>query len=232
MAELLACPFCRQLYPSAETRSCPECGVALVRMDRLPPSHDAELEDLAAGAQPSPDDRTLAWNDFRYGRGGVIAVAACGLAAFFLPWVALTRPEALSLSGFDLARRAGWLWGGAIGWFLLIPLIWTRRTPGRLRGVRGISAVFAAMTLLEVVVLIGLPPKPRAYAVEFSTQFGLYLSGLLSVAGVALALRLGGPPTKPGGRATTAGGLDPPGTTPERPARQGSKAAGRKRVLH
>ena len=231
MAELLACPFCRQLYASAETRSCPDCGVRLVRMNLLPPSHEAELEDLAAGTRPSPDDRTMAWNDFRYGRGALLAVAACGLAAFFMPWVAMTRPELLTLSGFDLARRAGWLWGGAIGWFLMIPLIWTRRTPGRLRGVRGISAVFAAMTLLEVLVLLGLPPRPRAYAVEFSTQFGLYLSGLLSVAGVALALRLGGTPAKPGGRAKT-GGLDPPGPPPESPERQSPKATRPKRVLH
>lgn len=225
----MACPFCRQLYGSGEARTCPDCGVRLVRMDRLPPSRDAELDELDQPGRGPPDEQPLAWNDFGHGRGALLIVAAAGLAAFFMPWIALTRPEELSLSGFDLARRAGWLWGGAIGWFLLIPLIWTRRTPGRLRGVRVISAVFAGMTVLEVGVLLALPPAPRAYAVEFSMQFGLYLSALLSVVGVGLAVRLGGTTPAPGPR-STAGDGDPPTPTSDRPTKRGRSRD--RRILH
>src|SRR5688572_31075404 len=63
----------------------------------------------------------------------------------FRSWVVLRIPEELTLSGFDLARgRAGWLWGGAVAWFILLPLVWTRRSIAKMRGVRIICCLFAA----------------------------------------------------------------------------------------
>ena len=47
VARLNACPFCRALYPSAEAKQCPECGVKLVAMENLPPSLDAAADELA-----------------------------------------------------------------------------------------------------------------------------------------------------------------------------------------
>jgi hypothetical protein len=216
MAALLACPFCRQLYPAGEATDCPDCGVALVEMHRLPPSLDARAEEMAELERVAPDDRVLPWRDFGRGRGVLLATAALGLVAFCLPWIHMSRPEDIAISGVDLARgRAGWLWGGAVGWFLTIPLVLTRRTPNRMRGVRIILATFAAMTVGEVAMLLSLPPTSRGYAVEYSWAFGIFLSGALGLVGIAAAVRFGGRP-HPGVPA-------PPPRAPER---------GSGRVLH
>lgn len=190
---LLACPFCRQLFPAAEARTCPECGVALVAMDKLPLSLDAQAEELE-GERMHPDDVPVPWLELRSGRLALVALALLGLWAFFQPWVEMSRPETVSISGYHLARsRAGWLWGGAIAWFLLLPLVLSRRTPYQMRGVRIVTATFAAMTLLEVAMLLGFPPESRGYRVDFEWGFGLYVSGIVSLLAVAIATRFGGP---------------------------------------
>jgi hypothetical protein len=117
-----------------------------------------------------------------------------GLVSFFLPWVELTFPERELRSGFDLARgRAGWLWGGAVGWFLVVPLVVSRRTIAAMRGVRPITALFCALTLAEVLMLVLVPPSiPRALPITFEWAFGLYLSGTVSAAGALTAVFFGG----------------------------------------
>src|SRR5262245_53014782 len=106
MAALFACPFCRTLYPSGETTTCTVCGVALVRFERLPPSAEAASEAAEHDAEPPvlPEDERRAWNDFRRGRGALLALGILGLALFFVPWLAFEKPEALIESGYDLAR--------------------------------------------------------------------------------------------------------------------------------
>lgn len=195
MARLLACPFCRELFPDSEADRCPECGVILQPLERLPPSLDALQDEVDEGQLVAPEDRTLPLSYLRRGRGILLVLAVLGLVAFFMPWVIMRAPEARVYSGFDLARgRAGWLWGGAIGWFILIPLVITRRTIHRLRGVRIVSAAFAVMTFGEVAVLLSLPPhanSPYLY-VDFSWAWGLYASGVISLLGTLFAARLGG----------------------------------------
>lgn len=194
MAQLLACPFCRALFPKGEATSCPECGVALKPLEELPPSLEALAEEAASGEVVAPEDRPLPPSYFGRGRGALLVLSVLGLASFFLPWVVMTQPELASFSGFDLARgRAGWLWGGAVAWFILLPLVWTRRTIARLRGVRIICAMFAAMTLGEVIVLMSLPPRGHRYlSVEFHWGFGIYASAVVSLLGILVAARLGG----------------------------------------
>jgi len=121
-------------------------------------------------------------------------VAAMGLAAFFSPWIELVSPYTESVSGFGLAARgAAWLWGGAVAWFVLIPLVLSRRTVRQMRGVRAISILFAAMTAAEVLMLVALPPRPNHYvAFEYAFGWGLYLSAALSVVGTWFAARFGG----------------------------------------
>lgn len=194
MARLLACPFCRELFPAGETRTCPECGVELKPMEELPPSLEAMAEDALGGEVVPPAERTLPATYFGRGRGALLALSLLGLALFFAPWVEMSRPEIVTYSGFDLARgRAGWLWGGAVGWFIMIPLVWTRRSVARLRGVRVICCLFAAMTLVEAVMMLALPPRgsPRL-SVEFGWAWGIYASGLTSLFAVFVAARLGG----------------------------------------
>ncbi len=193
-AQLKACPFCRQLFPAGEAKSCPECGVGLESMDKLPPSLDALADELEHGEVVPPEHRQLPWSYFGRGRGALLVLAVLGLACFFAPWVELRAPEAVVARGFDLARgRAGWLWGGAVGWFTLIPLVWTRRTIARMRGVRIICALFAALTLAEVVMLMTLPPQSsRLRPVDFSWGWGIYASGIVAILGVIAAVRFGG----------------------------------------
>lgn len=191
---LLACPFCRELFAKGEEERCPECGLDLRQMASLPPSLEALAEEAEAGDVTPPEHRELPWHYFGRGRGALLVLGIIGLIAFFSPWVEMRRPEIATLSGFDLARgRAGWLWGGAVAWFILLPLVWTRRTLVRMRGVRIVCALFAAMTLGEVSMMFAFPPKGNVYfSVDYSWAWGMYLSALTSVVGVAVAARFGG----------------------------------------
>ncbi|HYP75500.1 MAG TPA: hypothetical protein VER12_06090 [Polyangiaceae bacterium] len=194
VARLLACPFCRSLFGSEEARQCPECGVKLLPMENLPESLDVAVEEHEAGEIVLPEQRRLPWNYFGRSRGALMLIAVLGLGLFFAPWVELRMPEFSVRSGFDLARgRAGWLWGGAAGWFVTLPLVWTRRTIQRLRGVRLVTALFAAMTLIEACMLLSTPPQSRhGMPLEIVWRWGIYASLLTSVAGIVTALRLGG----------------------------------------
>ena len=196
MAALLACPFCRTLYRHGEGTTCTVCGVKLVAFERLPPSADADSEaaELGEASQPVlPEDERLAWNDFRRGRGALLALATAGLVLFFVPWVALEMPKDVVRSGYELARgRAGWLWGGATGFLVLIPLVWSRRSIRSMLGARPISAMLASLTLFEVCMLVALPPRGGRLPVELHWAFGLYASGLVSLAATVVALRFGG----------------------------------------
>jgi hypothetical protein len=163
-------------------------------MEDLPPSHEALAEEALSGEVVPAAERELPKSYVGRGRGALLALSALGLACFFAPWVVMTRPEFMTLSGFDLARgRAGWLWGGAAAWFIMIPLVWTRRTVARMRGVRIICCLFAAMTLGEVVILMSIPPRASRYlSFEFSWGWGIWASGAISLIALFFAARFGG----------------------------------------
>jgi hypothetical protein len=195
MAALLACPFCRTLYRRGEGTTCAVCGVKLVPFERLPPSVEAESEAADGEDQVPvlPEDERLGWNDFKRGRGALLALSALGFALFFMPWVAIEMPEDVVRSGYDLARgRAGWLWGGATGWLVLFPLVWSRRTIRSMLGARPISAMLAAMTLFEVCMLVLLPPRGGRLPVEIHWAWGLYASAVVSLVAAVVAMRFGG----------------------------------------
>jgi len=163
-------------------------------MENLPPSLDVAADEHEAGEIVLPEQRELPWNYFGRNRGALLLIAALGLALFFAPWLELRMPEESVRSGFDLARgRAGWLWGGAAGWLVMLPLVWTRRTIQRLRGVRLVTALFAAMTLIETVRFLAIPPTPQHNVpLEIVWRWGIYASLATSVLGIAIAARLGG----------------------------------------
>jgi hypothetical protein len=191
MAGLVACPFCRTLFERNEARACTVCGVELVPFEKLPPSADAlALEP----AEPTlPEDELLPWTYVGRGRGALVGLAAVGIALFFAPWVQIIVPETVARSGFDLAQgRAGWLWGGVTGWFVLVPLVATRRTIHALRSIRPAAIAFSAMTLGEVLVLRLMPPTARRIPLELEYTWGLYASGLVSLVAILVAIVLGG----------------------------------------
>jgi hypothetical protein len=193
MAALRACPFCRKLFTSGEGNTCPDCDVALVDMSQLPPSLDALEHEAEEGKITFPEDQPLPTSYMGRGRGALLALSGLGLLAFFLPWVQLDAPESAVYSAFDLARgRAGFLWGGFTAWLVMIPLVLTRRTINRMRGVRIVTAMFAAMTFTEALMLWLLPPHRGKTPLELHFRYGLFLSGAISLVAVAVAARFGG----------------------------------------
>jgi len=189
---LRACPFCRALFSGEEGALCPDCEIGLVPMQKLGPSLDA-AEDEPLGVT-LPEDEPLGWRFWGRGRGPLFGLAVLGLGLFFAPWVEIVIPETAVRSGFDLARgRAGWLWGGAAGYLVLIPLVWTRQTIRRMRGVRVVAALLASMTLAETWMLLLLPPTRQGpVPLQFDWCWGLYASGLVSAVALAFGTRFGG----------------------------------------
>ena len=193
---LLACPFCRELYRDDEAvEICPECDLRLRPLASLPPSFETRAEP----ATSAPSDVPLHWTHWRDGRGAFLIIGALGLAAFFLPWIAMTKPEIGTLNGFALARYAApWLWAGPVAWFVSLPLVFTRRTLRALSGVRLVCGMFAAMTLVDLALLLTVPASGSSRVpVQFTFAWGVWSSAALSIIGILVASRLGGTTRKP-----------------------------------
>lgn len=193
MGELLSCPFCRELFARDEGPNCPECELPLVPLHQLPLSLEGQAEAASLSVDP-PEDQRLPFLYWKRGRGALLLCAGAGLLLFTESWVTMERPDPIGLSGFDLATsNAPWLWGGAVGWFMILPLILSRRTVNQLRGVRVIATLFAAMTLGETLMLLLRPPETHEYfGIGLQYAWGLYASALVASLGIALAIRLGG----------------------------------------
>lgn len=187
---LLACPFCRDLFRQGERDKCAVCGVALVAFDKLPPSHEALAED---GSPLEPEREILPATYLRRGRGLLVGIALAGLVAFFLPWVQLTMPEIVALSGFALAQRLGWAWGAGVAWFILVPTVLSRRSILQMRGARVAAGFLSAVPGTTVAVLLARPPH-GAHGVPVHFTFGPALFATLGLSIVALgaATALGG----------------------------------------
>lgn len=188
---LKACPFCRQLFKAGEVSACPECGVSLADLSRLPPSADAEEIDPEPPTPPHME--RLPWTYPGRGRALLLGLAALGLAAFFAPWVHETAPELRDLSGFDLARRLGWMWAPAVAYFVMIPLVITRRSIYRMRGARLSIAFLALIALMTVALRVAFPPASSPLVPRrFAWGYGLYASFGVAIAVIAAAARFGG----------------------------------------
>lgn len=191
MSDLVACPFCRQLFEPGEANACPDCGLRLKELGKLPPSYDAKIEypDLPT----PPHMETLPWTYWGRGRGVLLVLAVLGFAAFFMPWVHETAPELRDLSGFGLARLSGFFWAPAVAWFVLFPLVLTRRSIYKMRGSRIAVGFLAGIALMTVTMLYMRPPRAsRHRPVHIEWAWGLYASGALALAAVGAAARFGG----------------------------------------
>jgi hypothetical protein len=196
VSRLLSCPFCREMFESSEHTRCPECDVMLKPLSELPPSYEVQEEEAVAWEQTAPEDLPLPLFDLGRGRGLLLVTGVASLLVFFLaPWVAVHQPYNESYTGFALARGAlGWLWGGAVAWFVTLALVPTRRTIHQMRGVRAVLALFASMTTMEVVLLLVLSPRSSGgVRFDYTWSFGVYAALALSITGVVLALFFGGP---------------------------------------
>lgn len=191
MSELVACPFCRQLFQPGEAKACPDCGLGLKQLAKLPPSYDAQIEYPELPTPPHME--TLPWTFWGRNRAVLLALSILGIAAFFAPWVNETAPELRVLSGFDLARLRGFFWAPAVAWFVLVPLVLTRRSIYKMRGARIAVGFLAGIALLTAVTLWMRPPQGSAYQrVRIEWGFGLYASAAVAAAAVIAAIGFGG----------------------------------------
>jgi hypothetical protein len=211
VSRLLACPFCRELFDRTETEHCPDCEIPLQPFHELPPSLLASEQDAVEWERDSPEDQALHWSDVGRGRGLLLGIAALSLVSFWLaPWVELSSPRAELRSGYSLARGPlGWLWGGAVAWFVSLALVASRRSIRQMRGVRAILMLFSAMTLAEIVLLLAWSPA-GSHEVRFVYEWawGLYVSLALSAGGIAIAAGFGGAVPAPR-RPSAASGSEP-----------------------
>jgi hypothetical protein len=183
------------MFESGEHTRCPECDVLLKPLSELPPSFEVQEEEAVAWERTAPEDMPLPLFDPSRGRGLLLLTAVASLAVFFLaPWVAVHQPYNQAYTGFALARGAlGWLWGGAVAWFVTLALVPTRRSIRQMRGVRAVLALFASMTTVEVALLLILSPRSSGgVRFDYTWSFGVYAALVLSVTGVVVSLFFGG----------------------------------------
>jgi hypothetical protein len=190
--ELFACPFCRQLFTRGEVSVCPDCDLVVKPLAELPPSHEAGLLDEPE--EPlAPEDEPVSWIYLGRGRGPLLLLAALGMAVFFAPWVHELAPEIQTLSGFELSQHLAWVWAGGIAWFIMLPLVLTRRTVRQMRGARVAVGFLAAMVLLTAATRLGLSPTPNPLIpIRYAWGWGIYAAVGLSALALALAVRFGG----------------------------------------
>jgi hypothetical protein len=186
---LLSCPFCNELFASGERKKCPVCGIPLVPFESLPTSDSSDEDDMPRKPEWEPLGSTFLGR----GRGALAALALAGLAAFFLPWVHVTLPDVVTYTGSDIARRIGWVWGAAVGWFTMLPTVLSRQSVMQMRGARVAVSFLAAVPGVTVLVLCAQPPHAaHGVPLRFSFEWGLYATLALSVAAVAFGLLFGG----------------------------------------
>jgi hypothetical protein len=191
MSGLVACPFCRQMFEKGEARACPECGLGLEALAKLPPSYDAMLEDPPEPIPPHMEN--LPWTYAGRNRLLLVVIALLGLAAFFAPWLRETAPEIRELTGFGFARKLAWLWAPGVAFFVMIPLVATRRSIFKMRGARVAVAFLAAIVLVSVGIRLGFTPRSsRLRPVHIEWAWGVYATGAAGLAALLAALGFGG----------------------------------------
>lgn len=191
MSDLVACPFCRQLFQPGETAACPDCGLRLKELGKLPPSYDAQVEYPEIPTPPHME--TLPWTFWGRNRALLLVLSVAGLAAFFAPWIHETAPELQQLSGYTLARLRSYFWAPATAWFVLIPLIASRRSIYKMRGARVAVGFLAGVALLTAMNLLLRPPVSSAHRqVHFEWGWGLYATAAIAVLTVIGAIGFGG----------------------------------------
>jgi hypothetical protein len=178
------------MFAQRERNACPVCGVALVAFEKLPPSAGVPVED---GLPAEPEWEPLPATYLRRGRGPLAALGAFGLTAFFSPWVNLTLPDVISYSGFDIARRLGWAWAAGVAWFVLLPIVLSRRSIMQMRGARVAVSFLAAIPGTTAVLLLARPPHgAHGVPLRFTFAWGLYATLAASVVALTVALFFGG----------------------------------------
>ena len=192
MGDLIACPFCHELFARGEAKECPACGLALTDLSKVSLSLDAQAEADDFGIPKQPHLEEFPWFELKRGRGILLFGAILGFIAFFAPWVDMTSPETRLISGAELARRSGWVWGAGVAWFILFPMTMSRRSIDQLRGARVAAAFLSFVPVITTSILWLLPPHARYVPIRFAWGWGLYATWALGMIATIVSIRLGG----------------------------------------
>ncbi len=188
---LVACPFCREMFEEGEEETCPVCGVALTEFSKLPKAahlHD-DLDDVPA----LPEHEPLPATYMGRGKGLLGVLGVVGLLVFFLPWIRMSLPYELAITGFDLARgRLGWVWASGVAWVVLVPTVLSRRSIFQMRGARVAAAFLSAIPGVTVAILLARPPSGGIVPLRFVYGWPLFATLAVSILAALVSLRLGG----------------------------------------
>lgn len=169
---------------------CPFCGESF-EGEEFCPVHDLELmsrAELEARARAAHSPLSL-----RYGRGALLAAAALGLLAFFLPFFVDAEGLLPAQSAFTIALSGGEsLWLGFFAPMAMIGTLLTRRDLPSLRGVRLALAFVAFLQLLALALAAyrGLALASSGHS-TVAPGIGLYLSIGAAAIACAASMRLG-----------------------------------------
>lgn len=192
-SQLVACPFCRELFSDTEAVVCPHCDMVLRPLAELPPSAEAREAELLEWERTPPHDRTLPWTFFSRGRGALLLISLLGLASVFGPWIELTKPASQTLTGFELMRSRGFWFGGAfVAWLVMFPLVASRRTISRMVGVRIVLCFLAATPTCQALLLYLNAPTSKLIPVAYTWGWGFLANAALGVLALPFAWRFGG----------------------------------------
>lgn len=137
----------------------------------------------------APELETLPWRDFSRAKGLLLLLGAAGLGLFLLPWIHVTLPDDVTISGWGLGRRLGWPWGAGVAWFVLLPTVLSRRSIATLRGARVAAAFLAAVPAITVAIFLAKPPRGGIVPLVF--EYAPALWGTLAVSVVAIVVGVG-----------------------------------------
>lgn len=159
----------------------------------LPPSFEVREAEAAEWERTPPEDRALPWTYVGRGRGALAVISLFGLASVFAPWIVLTKPNAVTLTGFSLMQTRGFWFGGAfVCWLVMFPLVLSRRTVTGMRGVRAVMCLFAATPFCQALLLYLNAPTSTLVPVAYTWGIGFYANALLGLLALPFAARFGG----------------------------------------
>lgn len=174
-----------------EAQTCPSCGLGLLPMSRLPVS-GVELADSDDEWAENPDWVSLGWGYLGRGRGVLFGVGVVGIVLFFLPWVRVLVPDHVVMSGADMARVLWWIWGCLVSWGMLVATVVSRRSIGGMRGARVVAALFCAIPVICVVVLLLTPPTGGRIPIRFDYGWSFFATGVVGLIGIPFGVCFGG----------------------------------------
>ncbi|MEM8607606.1 MAG: hypothetical protein AAGF92_10895 [Myxococcota bacterium] len=133
-APILFCPYCKEAFEARD--DCPEHGLLLVTIDRLP-------KDLRFA-----DDRVSFFLDPRYGRGAVLAGASAVLVGFALPFA---DSRGVVASALEVAIDGAYnLWMVPLAAIAMLLILAKRRSLDAMRASRGAIVALSLGALLPV----------------------------------------------------------------------------------